>query len=507
MSHPTEPTPPPSSPAWRTSALLGIAVAVVALCLRLPALHESLWVDELHTAWVVADGMEPIPVRATMGNQSPLYFYGVWLCTQIFGTHEWSLRLPSLIGGLLAAGLLTAAAHRWTRDGWTALGIGVVAAIDGDWIFYATEARAYSLVLVLGLGQLLLACRLLREDRFALWAALVFLSLTQLYLHYSTLLFTGAVGILLLAFLPDRARRQRALVVAFTFLLGAVPSLWHLGAIFERRGNWAQLFGAWSIGEWTRWGTIALLLVPALAAWAFHRVRRQDAQTERPEVPPRWPFLAAVAVLTIGGAWLSTATGLAALFAGRYLIAAEAALLLLLAALVARLPSVGYRRAAVLAAVLLAGWFRAPQRVDHLRAENWQTVTRAIAQEFAQDTSPPAVAIAAGLIETDLLRDPEHVSPIWEAYARLPIESLYRLPEEMAPQVSLAYTRPGQLTARQRRQLAGEAVIVLLVRGYSATADQVAADVTTSLGGQWRVDVPPTQGGLVQWRVLRRGET
>lgn len=485
-----------------------MAVAVLALCLRLPALHESLWVDELHTAWVVADGVEPIPVRSAMGNQSPLYFYCVWLSTQIFGTKEWSLRLPSLVGGLLAVGLLTFAAHRWTRDAWTALGIGAVAAVDVDWIFYASEARAYALVLVLGLGQLLLAYRLLREDRLGRWVGLVLLSLIQYYLHYSTLLFTAAVGFSLLVWLPDLTGRKRAAVAAFGFLLGALPSLWHLGAIFERRGNWAQLFSPWSVNEWTRWGTIALLLVPALVAWAFHRFRSRESDAQRSDDRFHWPFLAAVALLTIGGAWISTVTGLAALFAGRYLIAAEAALLLLLAAMVARLPAVGYRRGAVLAAVLLAVWFRAPHQFNHLRAEDWQTVTRAISTQFEHDASAPAVAIAAGLIETDLLRDPNAViSRPWETYARLPIESLYRLPEEMSPQVGLAYTRPGQLTARQQQQLTGQAVIVLLVRGYPATADQVAADVITSLGGPWQADIPPTQGRLVQWRVLRRGET
>jgi hypothetical protein len=54
--------------------LLGLVlVMLLAAWLRGVQMNESLWLDELHTAWTVCDGWGEIPWRAEIGNQSPLY--------------------------------------------------------------------------------------------------------------------------------------------------------------------------------------------------------------------------------------------------------------------------------------------------------------------------------------------------------------------------------------------------------------------------------------------------
>src|SRR5262245_35983851 len=73
----------------------------LAAFLRLWQAGESLWIDELHTSWVVSGRFSEVMPRAAMGNQSPLYFWWMWLLVQLTGQSEWTLRLPSLVAGLV----------------------------------------------------------------------------------------------------------------------------------------------------------------------------------------------------------------------------------------------------------------------------------------------------------------------------------------------------------------------------------------------------------------------
>ena len=76
------------------------AVVGLAFWLRIVQVGESLWLDELHTAWVVADGTQQLVPRAAIGNQSPVYFALVWPFTKLAGMSEFWLRLPSVLAGV-----------------------------------------------------------------------------------------------------------------------------------------------------------------------------------------------------------------------------------------------------------------------------------------------------------------------------------------------------------------------------------------------------------------------
>jgi 4-amino-4-deoxy-L-arabinose transferase-like glycosyltransferase len=76
------------------------AILALGAFLRLWQAGESLWIDELHTSWVVSGKLSEVLPRAAMGNQSPLYFWGMWLLVQVTGQSEWTLRLPSLLAGI-----------------------------------------------------------------------------------------------------------------------------------------------------------------------------------------------------------------------------------------------------------------------------------------------------------------------------------------------------------------------------------------------------------------------
>jgi len=495
-----EPNPFPAPLSWKNSILLGLGIVLLSLVLRLPSLDESLWVDELHTAWVVSDSIQDVPYRAAMGNQASLYFLIIWVWTQLAGLHEWTLRLPSLAGGILCAGLVTGIAHRWTRDAWAAVACGVIAAIDIDWIFYATEARVYGFVQVISVLQVMVAWQTLQHDRRQDWTWLAFLTTVGFYLHYSTLLFSVCLAALIFLLADSQSKRQHLLTAAACVAIGVLVAIPHLASIFRRRENWAHFITATSENEWTRWGTSLAAIAPlTVLATIFIRTWSTEAK--------RVALTTGVVLLPIGVAWLTTATGLAALFLGRYLISSETLIPLLLASLAALVPALWWRLGGVVVSVVIAFGLRAPHQLGPMRGEDWRTITSAVSQELENRSEPTDVLIASGLIETDILRRPNKRLPPfmerWESYAQLPIESIYSLPEHPGEHYGLTYTQAGEATPRYRNRSEGNRPVVLIVRGTKESADQAVQNFLASLPDRtYKVTTPAIQTYRVQWRVL-----
>ena len=110
-------------------SLLTLITALAAV-LRAWQTNESLWIDELHTSWVVSDDADSIAGRAAVGNQSPLFFYVVKASTFGFGMTELALRLPSLIAGMALVPLVFFACARWTKSTCAGLFAAVVVALE-----------------------------------------------------------------------------------------------------------------------------------------------------------------------------------------------------------------------------------------------------------------------------------------------------------------------------------------------------------------------------------------
>ena len=151
-------------------------------------MHEELWLDELHTSWVVAETPSEIPARAHAGNQSPLYFYLVWCVVQLCGHNPWALRFISLISGIALMAAVAWLVRRWSDSVSSGLLAAMLLALSRDCIFFAQEARPYALVQLSAVCHALVFVAVLtrptRLNRllFVLGAAWLF------YLHYTTFL-------------------------------------------------------------------------------------------------------------------------------------------------------------------------------------------------------------------------------------------------------------------------------------------------------------------------------
>lgn len=158
-----------------------IAAGLLALALGFWGAAESLWVDELHTSWVVTAHWSELADRAAAGNQSRWYFYAVFGFRHLLSTvgeflpsgwltEELSLRLPSMIAWSLAVGLVTALLLRQaTRNRSMTSTRGSALKPSSIWHygpvavwclcilfdrlqwFYGVEARVYSMVQLLNL--------------------------------------------------------------------------------------------------------------------------------------------------------------------------------------------------------------------------------------------------------------------------------------------------------------------------------------------------------------------
>ena len=82
--------------------------------------------------------------------QPPLYYALVAGWTRLAGTGEWALRFPSVAFGLLMVALAYALGRRLFGPvaGWAAALLG---ALHPLWVYYAQEARMYTLLTALGM--------------------------------------------------------------------------------------------------------------------------------------------------------------------------------------------------------------------------------------------------------------------------------------------------------------------------------------------------------------------
>ncbi|WP_218934521.1 glycosyltransferase family 39 protein [Rosistilla ulvae] len=535
--------------------LAASVVFLVALVLRLPSCFDSLWVDELHTAWTIWGDFSDVPSRARLGNQSPVYFAVLWLWHQVFGDAEVVLRLSSVLLVACSCALLVVGVYRLHRDLLLGLLAGGLLAVDRNSIFFGTELRPYAAVILLSTLLVLVCAGALDRRRFWRAIALVVTVAALFWTHYTALLVAAGV---LVAFAVKQIVRQRwsgasvasvavdALLVWSAVGIAAAVEYRAIVQLWGRRGEWEAFavprplnganslsenlsVGFGDIGAMWPWGPAFLiplaLLVLARLAGARFRMRR-------------WlPFVAAVVLVTLVAyglatmkvsavwhrryivgllpvlAWGSAALWLTAIrgifvslrrtrFSGRYLSSTAVTLSAVLVPIVVLLFWQG----------TLENLLRRDLHLVH-RREDWRSAVAAI-DELRVVGQP--VAVDAGLIEAkrwerDRGEGRGAESPMFLRYLCCPVNNIYPLREV----VPLAGVSEGELL-RFRQQSADrsssdremlwiiarvpqrrhEAVAELLQSFASRQSDRAA-------GGKRFEYTTRSFGGVlvIQWRV------
>lgn len=331
----------------RWTLLMAIAAALLlALVVRIPVIWESLWIDELHTSWVVSGRLAEVRERAAVGNQSPIYYWGMWCWVQVWGGSEGALRCPSLMASLVMTASVVWVVSRVTASARMGGGAGAIVACDTHAIFFGTEARVYAWVMML------VSLMVVSDLVFQGWRrglAFAILAGSAVALHITSGL---VVGLLMVAWtIRDVAAKSGsrwsvvsqafgvAVGVGLACLLVLLANQSGVSAAWQARSAWRSfavpsgIADLWSIWLWGWW-----LLVPCCLGFVSKMVfcgtglfRNDDFSRlgeTRLRVLPRlalglpsaWFVLWGVVMLATAAAWGLAWLDIAPLWHRRYIV-------------------------------------------------------------------------------------------------------------------------------------------------------------------------------------------
>jgi 4-amino-4-deoxy-L-arabinose transferase-like glycosyltransferase len=201
------------------------AVTLAGFLVRLPSFNDSLFGDEISTFYIVnGHSLGRMLSLIYSGKEStpPLYFILAWITKGWLGAAHAAqgIRLGSLVTGT-AAIPLTFVLGRLTVGRRAALVGAVCVACSPYMIFYSTEARAYMLVLFLGLVSSICLLRAIATNRFAWWAGYAASSCAAVYSHYSVVFFL--VALFVWAFFAAPRARKALIWSSVAAVVGFLP--------------------------------------------------------------------------------------------------------------------------------------------------------------------------------------------------------------------------------------------------------------------------------------------
>jgi mannosyltransferase len=443
--------------------VIGLLLVIAATLPALLTMRESLWVDELHTSWVVLAKWTQVAGRATEGNQSPVYFWLLRAFLTLFPVNEVTLRLPSILAWAMMIYGCARLISNWLPNTVEAsnterqrrwIGISVVAiwlVFDRIGIFYAIEARPYALV---ALCSLVMIHRSSHSQKFANSLDLVWsvAAMAACYLHYTAVLVVMAswAGRVVVSVFtspwdstssnriqsPLRVESWQKISVAFRLgeivfvLLGTVPALYGMATVMQKSQMWAIFAADTTIQHSLEmlpllpWCVIPLLITFLVvhrrenSSFQQHFVRSENAGVLIP--------LLSVAIIPLVVAWAVTALNIAPLMHRRYVIGSYPAILLLGAWSLLSLVSI---RQVLLLGVLSTSVLIFQQGTDCVwrtgqlfgwqRGEDWST---AIVELNRKAEAEDHLILAPRLIETANLAASQTKSA---EYLQYPIDGLY----------------------------------------------------------------------------------
>lgn len=470
-------------------------ILLLAAALRLWQIGESLWLDELHTAWVVSGGIAEVFERAPVGNHSPLYFLLPWGTTRLFGMSEWALRLPSLVAGLTLVGFVYALTYRVTRSMLGATTASLLACCDNNLLFYATEARPYAWVQLVAALQLVLFWDLRREPTPRRRSAFVLTTCLLFYLHYTAILvLAGEVVVYVVwSWLRTSTSAERdpgtrtfslkALLAGVFIGMLVLPGALHLAEIGSRRGNWASFVNNTDPALAARWFfLVGYVVVPLLVLVAS---RPSAPRRQRPLIPdhtPAFTFVIALWFLSpVVLTWLTTVTDFARLYFIRYLMAVGIAPMLFAGICIAKVARRPMRVVAMLLVLTYAiGQGTTMKQIRHNnqvlgeRQEDWMSAVAWLDSEY--DMGP--VFVRSGLLEADQLRS--HTTPLFKQYCLCPLNSMYpfKKPGELIP---LPTRSAGALNAEAIAAIQREGVAWFVINASDVSHGRIVRNVVAAL--------------------------
>jgi mannosyltransferase len=197
-----------------TRVALGAIIVLGGLVRFTTLSQQSFWFDEATTWGIVAHGLHHVLAAVPRTESTPYTYYVLlWLWSKVFGISEAGLRSFSALCGLLVIPVLYAAGRRLAGER-AGLIAALLAAVNPLLFWYAQEARAYSLLLLLASVSVVTWLRLLDapDRRRALGWGLS--GAAALAAHYYAAVLVAAEAAALAVVLARRRQLSGSLLVA-----------------------------------------------------------------------------------------------------------------------------------------------------------------------------------------------------------------------------------------------------------------------------------------------------
>ena len=491
----------------KTIAITGAVIFAFAIFLRVPSCYESFWLDELHSAWVVWDGISQVYPRSVIGHQSPVYFYLLWTWKQVCGTSEVMLRLSSVLPVAFACGLLTFSVCRWSRSCIAGAVAGLVLAVENNSLFFGTELRPYALVILFSAVATDCFLRLwstrCRNDAQGTWLLFI-ASLTCAALFQPTslgvLMWLPCFLCLRWAIMNPRAcfRITRIDSVCGIMILLVGVALWivTLQDSWQQKSIWSAFGTATSIEQIAHiWNWTWLLIVPLVGLTIGMIIR---SLLTLPYDRSWMGSLLILALLTFGTTclyWLCSLLELAPIWHRRYFVAALPLFACVSGGSVGYLqrsfphPTVGTALATIIGAILILGLGTQQRTLPRLhqypvalvvRGEDWRG---AVEQINGTNDSAQQLLLDSGLIEGRSWITPDLFQPKKKRqreYLEFPVRGPYRTQLPAIPVGSSLQPLVGTSAPVDR---GAQSVIILTRRPASHTRRQLPDSQVKSFGG------------------------
>jgi uncharacterized membrane protein len=275
----------PKSGAQYLYLLIVLILAVAIRLVDLPG--KSLWYDELQSVTFSSLSVqELIRTLHTFDTHPPLYYIQLhfWL---LLGNSDWWIKLNSVVWSVLTLVMIFLLSKDLFNSK-LALVASLVFAVSPLAVFYAQEARMYSLLMFLGVGSFYFFRRFVENQNWLYLIGALLFTEGFLYSHGAgfMILVSLCAYVVVLVLLESRFRRWRvALKVGLAFLVMVIlyiPELRAASSIFvgvTLKPNlndvvstlFILLGGVYNHPTWVEWIVIPLIMVGVLACLLRNR--------------------------------------------------------------------------------------------------------------------------------------------------------------------------------------------------------------------------------------------
>jgi uncharacterized membrane protein len=171
------------------------AITVLGAAIRVAYLFQPLKLDEISTFFAYTRGPLLLALtKNTPPNNQLLHTLLVKLSISLFGLHDWSIRFPAFLAGVLLIPL-TYYLFKQMFNRWSGLIAAGLVAASSPLIDYSTNARGYTLQAMLFMILIIIAIHLKRARSTWGWAGFALVGTLCFFALPTTLYFFGAVAI------------------------------------------------------------------------------------------------------------------------------------------------------------------------------------------------------------------------------------------------------------------------------------------------------------------------